>query len=148
MAGSGITLQISTQHAQFLGRYGARSQRGRRGTFSRSVVLARLLDSFRLYQTFNDPRQTHAFPEPYFALIARHLPEPWLLRKVEIEHLEDVLETAPDLAPAATAQGIDLSTLLAAVTALPPAEKLTLVNHAILHQAPAAAAASAALDEP
>ena len=69
-------------------------------------------------------------------------PEPWTLRRFEIQKLEQVLEDTPGFAAAVTAAGVDPAVLLAAVAAATAAEKLTLVDHAIQHQAPAAAAAS------
>jgi hypothetical protein len=141
MAGSSISLQISAAHAKYLERRGGRSHRGR-GAFNRSVVLGRLLDSHRLYQEFTDPRQTRGMPEELHALVIRLLPEPWTLRRFEIQKLEHVLEDTPGFAAAVTAAGVDPAVLLAAIAAATPAEKLTLVDHAIQHQAPAAAAAS------
>jgi hypothetical protein len=80
--------------------------------------------------------------EEHHALVVRLLPEPWTLRRFEIQKLEDVLADTPGFAAAVTAAGVDPAALLAAVAAATPAEKLTLVDHAIQHQAPAAAAAS------
>ena len=141
MAGSGVTLQINAAHAKYLERRGGRAHRGR-GPFSRSAVLGRVLESHRLYQELTDPRKTRGMPEAVHALIVRLLPEPWLLRAFEIKNLEGILEAAPGLAEAAAAAGIDPGAVLAAVAGATPAEKLTLVDHAIQHQAPAAAAAS------
>ena len=141
MAGSGVTLQISAAHAKYLERRGGRAHRGR-GPFSRSAVLGRVLESHRLYQELTDPRKTRGMPEAVHALIVRLLPEPWLLRAFEIKNLEGILEAAPGHADAAAAAGIDPGAVLAAVAGATPAEKLTLVDHAIQHQAPAAAAAS------
>lgn len=125
--------------ANFLERRGGRSHRGN-GAFSRSVVLSRMLDSLRLYQEFTDPRDTRGMPEEFHALVVSLLPEPWALRRYEIRHLEGVLEATPGFAAAVTAAGVDPAALLAAVAATSPAEKLTLVDHAIQHQVPAAAA--------
>ncbi|HEV3076941.1 MAG TPA: hypothetical protein VHB47_21140 [Thermoanaerobaculia bacterium] len=141
MAGSTISLQISAAQAQYLERRGGRSHRGR-GTFSRSVVLGRVLESHRLYQEFTDPRLTRGMPEELHTLVIRLLPEPWALRRLEIQKLEDVLELTPGFAAAVRGAGVDPAVLLAVVAAATPAEKLTLVDHAIQHQAPAAAAGS------
>lgn len=111
------------------------------GTFSRSVVLGRVLESHRLYQEFTDPRLTRGMPEEIHALVLRLLPEPWALRRFEIQKLEEVLELTPGFAAAVSGAGVDPAVLLAAVAAATPAEKLTLVDHAIQHQAPVAAAA-------
>ncbi len=139
MAGRTISLQISAAQGEYLARRGARSHRGR-GTFSRSVVLGRVLESHRLYQEFTDPRQTRGMPEELHALVLRLLPEPWALRRFEIQRLEDVLELTPGFAAAVRGAGVDPAVLLAEVAAATPAEKLTLVDHSIQHQAPAAAA--------
>jgi hypothetical protein len=95
---------------------GGRSHRGR-GTFSRSVVLGRVLDSHRLYQEFTDPRRTRGMPEEHHALIIRLLPEPWALRRFEIRKLEDVLELTPGFAAAVRGAGLDPAVLLAEVAA-------------------------------
>jgi hypothetical protein len=141
MAGSGITLQITAAHAKYLERRGGHSHRGN-GTFSRSIVLGRSLDALRLYQEFTDPRQTRGMPEEFHALLVRLIPESWTLRRFEIQKLEEVLETTSGFSQAVTAAGMDPAALLAAVAATTPAEKLTLVDHAIQHQVPKAAAAS------
>jgi hypothetical protein len=140
-AGHNISLILSAAHVKYLQRRGGHSHRGR-GAFNRSLALGRVLDSHRLYVEFTDPRQTRGMPEELHALIIRLLPEPWTLKRFEIENLERVLETTPGFAAAATAAGVDPAALLAAVAAATPAEKLTLVDHAIQHQAPAAAVAS------
>lgn len=142
MAGSGITLQITAAHAKYLANRGGRSHRGWGNTFSRSAVLGRMLDTLSLYQEFTDPRETRNMPEEFHALIVRLLPKPWALRRFEIKNLEALLATTPGFAAAVTAAGVDPAALLAALAATSPAEKLTLVDHAIRHQAPAAAAAA------
>jgi len=81
-------------------------------------------------------------PHEYHALVISLLPRPWTLSRYEVTTLEGVLEATPGFAAAVTAAGVDPTALLAAVAAATPAEKLTLVDHAIQHQAPAAAAAS------
>jgi hypothetical protein len=62
-------VQISAAQAQYLEQRGGRSHRGR-GTFSRSVVLGRVLESHRLYQEFTDPRLTRGMPEEFHALVS------------------------------------------------------------------------------
>jgi hypothetical protein len=141
MAGTPIAVQLSTQHAQQLAKLGARAHRGG-GTFSRTQVLGRMIDAFHLYQAFTDPRQTRDLPEPFHALVIRLLHNPWELRRFEIQNLEGVLEATPDFAKNVAAANVDPAALLAAVGNATAAEKLTLVAHAILHQAPAASAVS------
>jgi hypothetical protein len=138
MAATPIAVQLSTQHAQQLAKLGARAHRGG-GVFSRTQVLGRMLDALHLYQSFTDPRQTRNLPEAYHALIIRLLPKPWELRRFEIQNLEGVLAATPGFDQAVATAQIDPATLLAAIGGASPAEKLTLVTHAILHQAPAAA---------
>jgi hypothetical protein len=135
MAGSGITLQIGAPHANYLARRGGHSHRGH-GTFSRSQVLARSLDALRLYQEFTDPLKNGALRPDHHALLLRLLPEPWNLRRFEILNLEGVLAATPDFAPTVTAAALAPADLLAAVAALTPAEKLTLVDQAVQLQAP------------
>jgi hypothetical protein len=141
MTRTGITLQISAADAGYLARHGGHSHRGK-GNFSRSVVLHRMLDALRLYQEFTDPRQTRALPDEFHELVVRLLPDAWNLRRFEILNLEGFLEATPGFQQAVAAAGIDPAALLAAVAAATPAEKLTLVGHAIQRQAPAASAVS------
>jgi hypothetical protein len=136
-----VNLQISAADARYLETRGGYSKRGS-GTFSRSVVLRRMLRDVRLYRDFTDPRQTRGLPEEFHALVVRLLPAPWNLSRYEILNLEGVLAATPGFSEAATAAGVEPAALLAAVAAATPAEKLTLVDHAVQHQAPAAAAAS------
>ena len=137
MAGSNITLQLAVRHARYLERRGGRAHRGN-GPFSRTVVLGRMLDNLRLYQEFTDPR----IPEEFHDLIVHLLPEPWTLKPFEIKNLEAVLDSTPGFAESAAAAGVDPAALIGALAAITPAEKLTLVDHAIQHQAPGASAAS------
>jgi hypothetical protein len=138
MAGNGITLQISNRHAKYLGKRGGHSHRGK-ATFSRSMVLGRMLDMLSLYQEFTDPRVTRGMAEEVHALVIRLIAEPWTLRRFEIRNLEGVLETTPGFAAAVSAAGLEPAAVLAAVAAASPAEKLTLVDQAIQEQAPAVA---------
>jgi hypothetical protein len=140
MTGIGITLQLNAAHSRYLEARGGHSHRGK-ATFSRSIVLARMLETLTLYQEFTDPRETRGMPDDIHDLVIRLLPEPWSLRRYEIKHLEGVLESTPGFAAAARAAGLDPAAVLAAVAATTPAEKLTLADHAIQLQAPAAAAA-------
>jgi hypothetical protein len=64
------------------------------------------------------------------------------LRRFEIMNLQGVLATTPDFAEAVTAAGEDPAALLAEVAEATPAEKLTLVDHAVQRQVPTAAATS------
>ena len=141
MAGGNITLHLTAAHAKFLERRGGRSHRGK-GPFSRTSVLRRMLDSLRLYHEFTDPRETRGMSHEHHALVISLLPKPWELSAYEIRNLEGVLAAAPGFQAAVAAASIDPTELLAGVAAATPAEKLTLVDHAVQHQAPAAAAAS------
>jgi hypothetical protein len=136
-----VNLQISAADARYLEQRGGHSNRGR-GTFSRSVVLARMLQDLRLYRDLADPRKTRGFPEEFHALVVRLIPAPWSLKRFEVVNLEGLLAATPGFQEAVTEAGVDPAALLAAVAAATPAEKLTLVDHAVQHQAPAAAAAS------
>ena len=141
MAGKGSTIQITAAHVKFLQQRGAHSHRGG-GTFSRSVVMGRMFEALRLYQEATDPRRTRGLPEAMHELLVRLVPEPWALRPYEIETLEGLLQRSPGFAEAVTAAGSDPAALLAAVAEMSLAEKLTLVDHAVQAQAPAAAGTS------
>jgi hypothetical protein len=101
-----------------------------------------MLRDVRLYRDFTDARQTRGFPEEFHALFVRLLPAPWNLTRYEIQNLEGLLAATPGFGEAVTEAGVDPAALLAAIAEATPAEKLTLVDHAVQHQAPAAAAAS------
>jgi hypothetical protein len=136
-----VNLHISAADARYLQDRGGYPHRGR-GTFSRGVVMARMLQDLRLYRDFTDPRKIRGFPEEFHALVVALLPDPWHLKRFEILNLEGLLAATPGFSEAVTAAGVDPAALLAALAAATPAEKLTLVDHAVQHQAPAAAAAS------
>ena len=133
MARKAITLQLSAAHAKLLADRGAQAHPGN-PHFSRPAVLGRMLDSLYLHLELNDPRRTKGMPEEVHALIVKKLPEPWALRRFEIQHLDAILADAPGFAPALAAAGLDGAAVLAAVAAASPAEKLTLVHHALRHQ--------------
>jgi len=141
MAGKGTTIQMTAAHVKYLEQRGAQSHRGG-GTFSRSVVLGRMLDALRLYQEATDPRQTRGLPAAMHEALVRLVPEPWGLKPYEVATLEILLGRSPGWKAAAQAAGIDPEALLAAVAAMSLAEKLTLVDQAVQAQAPAAAGAS------
>jgi hypothetical protein len=141
MAGNGSTVQISLAHAEYLSLRGAHSHRGK-ATFARSAVAGRLLDALRDYQEVTDPRLTRGLSDELHAFVVRLLPQPWALRRFEIEHLEGFLATTPGFKEAAAATGFDPAAVLGEIGAWTSAEKLTLVDHAIQHQAPAAAGGS------
>ena len=136
-----VNIHISVATAKYLNQRGGYSHRGR-GPFSRSVVLERMIQDLRLYREVTDPRKTRGFPEEFHALVVRLLPEPWHLKRFEILNLEALLEGTPGFKEAVAAAGADPAALLAAIAEATPAEKLTLVDHAVQHQAPRAGATS------
>src|SRR5712692_2916067 len=60
----------------------------------------------------------------------------------EVEHLEGILERAPDFAAALAEKGMKADKFLAAIRALTFPEKLALVDHAMQTQGPAASVAT------
>jgi hypothetical protein len=133
MARNEITLQLDALHARRLADRGAEAHPAN-AHFSPLAVLARRLNSLNLYQELTDPRWTRGMPEEVHALIVSEIPEPWVLRRCEIEHLDAVLADAPGFALALAAAGLDSAPVLAAVAAATPSEKLTLVQHAMRQQ--------------
>ncbi len=140
MAGKGITIQIAAPDVAFLSRRGARSHRGG-GTFSRSVVLHRSLQALRDILAQSDPRKTRGMAEAMHHLIKQQLPNPWTLTSFEVDQMATLLARAPGFAAAAAAAGIEPEALCTFVAQLSFSEKMSLVDHALQEQAPAAAAA-------
>lgn len=137
----GWTAQLAPDDLRFLEQRGAVSHRGK-GTFNRSAVLHRELQLLRALLRRYDPRVSAALPEAMHGLAVRLLPEPWSLKPLEVDHMAELLATAPGFASEAAAAGVDPAAFLAAITALSFAEKVALLDHALQHQAPAAAAAT------
>jgi hypothetical protein len=142
MAVKRISVEMTAAQVRFLEKRGARAHRGPGATFSRSVVLGRMLDYLRMYQESSDPRRTRGLPEPMYQVLVRRLPEPWTLRRLDIETLEAFLARSAKFMAAVEAAKVAPAALLAAVEAMSLAEKVTLVDHAVQVQAPAAAGAS------
>jgi hypothetical protein len=136
----GMTAQMQATDLIFLERRGAISHRGAR-TFSRSSVLHRELQLLRALLVAYDPRRTSGLSEEMHRLVVRLLPEPWALKPAAVEHLALRLQEAPGFAATVTAAGVDPAALVATVAALGLAEKVSLLDHALQEQAPAAAAA-------
>ncbi|HVT57505.1 MAG TPA: hypothetical protein VHR45_03820 [Thermoanaerobaculia bacterium] len=141
MAGRGTTLQLGAGDVAFLGRRGGRSHRGP-GEFSRSAVLHWSLDQLRLFLTHHDPLKSGRLTPEQHDLAVNVLPIPWKLRPYEVEHLEGILERAPDFAAALAAKGMKAEKFLAAIRALTFPEKVALVDHAMQAQGPAASTAT------
>jgi hypothetical protein len=134
------TVTLAAADISFLDELGAISHRGG-GPFSRSVVLARVLKQYREILEVCDPRKSGQLPEPVYQLVRRALPEPWTLKRFEIEHLHTYLAGTSAFATAAQGAGFDLAEVTAAIAKLDYAEKVALVADAIRAQAPAAARA-------
>lgn len=140
--GKGSTAQLEPEDLIFLAKRGAVARRGR-GTFSRSAVLRRELQLLRALLRQYDPLKSAGLPKEIHDLAIRLLPEPWTLTKpVEVKNLADLLEHAPDFEAELAAAGMDPAAFLVAIEALNFAEKVALLDHALLHQAPEAAAAA------
>ncbi len=73
------------------------------------------------------------------AVLVRHLPEPWTLKPYEIETLEACLRRSREFLEAIAADGVDPEALLEAIGAMTVPEKVSLVDQAVLAQAPAMA---------
>jgi hypothetical protein len=136
----GTTVMMQPADMTFLDRRGAISHRGA-GVFSRSAVLHREVQLLRGMLERYDPRRTSGLPAEMCALVVRLLPEPWLIQPAAVEHLALRLQEAPGFAAEVAAAGIEVAALVAAVAALGYAEKVWLLDQALLARAPAAAEA-------
>jgi hypothetical protein len=134
------SIQIGIGDIAFLERRGARAQRGG-GEFSRSVVLHRAFQTLRTLLEECDPRRTRGMPEVQHAFLTRILPQPWTLKRLEIEHLATRVEGVPGFRQAAADAGLDAAEVVAALASLTFAEKLALLDQAVQVQAPAATVA-------
>jgi hypothetical protein len=138
MRGKATSIQMTAAHRRFLEKRGARSHRGG-SVFSRSAVVERALDGLGLYLKWTDPRKTRGFPEAMHTALVRRLPEPWTLKPYEIETLEGFLRRSAEFLEVTAADGVDPEALLEAIGAMTVPEKVTLVDQAVLAQAPAMA---------
>jgi hypothetical protein len=127
---------LSPETLTFLSARGGRPDRGR-GPLNQSNVLRRHLDFYADCLENSDPRQTSAFPEPYYGLTLELLDNPWSIRAQDIETLDVYLvrlRTFPDVA---RRRGVDTSDYARAVAALSYTERLFVVNAAeIFHARP------------
>lgn len=137
---TGGTTQVQAPVLRFLEKRGALSNRGAR-TFSRSAVLNREMQFLRALLVHYDPHRTGAMSEEMVALVARLLPDPWLITAATVENLALRVQEAPSFAAKVKEAGIDPADLVAAVAALSFVEKMALLDQALQHQAPAAAQA-------
>jgi hypothetical protein len=69
-------------------------------------------------------------------VLVRRLPEPWSLKPYEIETLEGFLSRSAGFVEAVAADGVDPKALLEAIGAMSVPEKVSLVDQAVLAQAP------------
>jgi hypothetical protein len=138
MAVKGINLQLGPSDVVFLEKRGARSHRGG-NEFSRSAVLHRVIQGLRAVLENSDPRPR--LPGKLFQAAVELLPTGWTLKPLEIQHLEEVLERAPDFAKVLGDAQVKAPAFVEAISALSFAEKFALVDLAIQTHAPAAAAA-------
>src|ERR1700687_546949 len=138
MPGEATSIRMIAAHRRFLEKRGARSHRGG-SAFSRSAVVERALEALALYLKWTDPRKTRGFPEAMHAVLVRCLPEPWKRTPHEIETLEGFLRRSSEFLEAVAADGVDPEELLASIGAMTVPEKVSLVDQAVLAQAPAMA---------
>ena len=139
----GTTVMMQPGDMAFLDRRGAISHRGA-GVFSRSAVLHREVQLLRGVLERYDPRRTSGLSEEMCALAVRLLPEPWSIKPGAVEHLSLRLQEAPGFAAEVSAAGIEVAALVEAVAALGYAEKVWLLDQALVARAPAAAEAEMA----
>jgi hypothetical protein len=138
MRGRTTSIQLTAAHRRFLEKRGARSHRGG-SVFSRSAVIERALEQLGLYLKWTDPRTTRGFPEAMHRVLVRRLPVPWTLKPYEIETLEGCLRRSAEFLEAITADGVDPEAVLEAIGAMTVPEKMSLVDQAVLAQAPVTA---------
>jgi hypothetical protein len=120
---------------EFLGRFGARPDRGG-GTFSRSNVLARHLDLYAGVVHNSDPRVTRGFPQPYYDLTLALLADPWSIRARDLPHLPQLLQALPEFEDLARRHGVDTAAYLRALGELAYSERLVLLARAEEQHAP------------
>src|SRR5260370_41697813 len=115
--GTGGTTELQAPVLRFLEKRGAISHRGAR-TFSRSAVLNREMQFLRALLTHYDPHRTGGLSEELVDLVARLLPEPWLITSGTVENLALRLQEAPNFAAKVREAGVDPAELVVAVAAL------------------------------
>jgi hypothetical protein len=139
MPRSGSSAYLSPEVVAFLSERGAKPDRGR-GPLNQSVLLRRHLDFYEHMLEHSDPRQTSAFPEPYYQLtIELLLGDPWSIRAQDIASLDAYLTRLPSFGELASRYRVDAAECAKAVAGLSYNERLFLVNEAEMrHARPAA----------
>lgn len=133
-----MATEMTTPELRFLEKRGAISHRGGQ-TFSRSAVLHREMQLLRALLVHYDPHRTGAMSEATVQLVACLLPEQWPIAPAAVENLAQRLQERR--ISRLRSAGVDPPELVVAVAALGFGEKVALLDHALQHQAPAAARA-------
>jgi hypothetical protein len=123
------TVQVSGWSWEALARRGARSHRGSGNAFSFSVVLARTLRTLEALLADADPRRVLP-PAVYEAAMAL-LSEGWLLRPLEVQHLDEVLVQAEGFGRALEGAGVEAAVFREAIRSLSFGGKCALVDQAV-----------------
>ena len=123
------SVYIGTDVIDRLTRRGAKPDRGR-GPRSRSHMLGRQLDLLEAVVLRSDPRETHGLSDAFYDFAIRLLPDAAALSADQISVLEAHFKSRPQFRRTAEEAGIDPEPFLAAIEALPYAQKLHLVDQA------------------
>jgi hypothetical protein len=123
------TVELSGWSRETLARRGARSHRGNGNAFSFSVVLARTLRTLEALLAEADPRPVLA-PAVYEAAMGL-LSEGWLLKPLEVQHLDEVLVQAEGFDQALEGAGVEAAVFFEAIRSLSFGGKCALVDQAV-----------------
>jgi hypothetical protein len=115
---------------------GARAARGRHGSFSYTNQLARTLEFYDSVLGKSDPRQTAGMRPDQYDLVLEILTEPLELKEFHILRLGDYLLEHRTFQARARERQIDPRQLCEALNGYPFAEKLHLVEAALIRHAP------------
>ena len=131
-----LQIQVSPAVVEFLYYQGARPDRGR-STFSLSNVMRRQCDLLVAVIEESDPRKSRLpFPQEYYDLTIEVLAHPWTLN-ADIIRLLDAYVAHEELLPSLLKQrGIQPAAYLQAIAGLAFAERLHLVEKALVRHAP------------
>ena len=140
MARGDIQITLRPGKLAFLEKRGARSRRGH-DEWNRGKVLDRLLETIRSVLERYHPVKRKRLPHEYLDQVIALLREPWRLKTMEIDQLENFLRDLPNFYSVLGKAGVDPDKFFQAIHALEFIEKVVLVDLAIQEHAPAAAAA-------
>ena len=135
-----LRVAVDEKLDKFLVGIGARADRGG-SRWNRSAVIRRQFELYMAALDESDPRK-RGFPADFYVALVELLTEPWSLNASLIRILDRYVEGLTYLNDHLKEAGIDREAFLTAIAQLTFAERLSIVEAAEAHHAPAASSGS------